>query len=337
MKLQITRREILGGAIAVGAAWACGEVAIAPSVTEKPLKDPRDLRALVQSPRNLILTRENLVLDALGTEGGIVTIPRGGGPLRTIARNGGLSMAQASGRVFFNRFLEPTSQKLQAVQFVPVDGGEVRTVQQATGGRTWAITASSDRVGWRDSDFALWVLDGEAPRKLSAGPAYDAYVTDLGFLWEVAPPYDVRLLHLTDWGGRDRIVETLPQDGAGAFGVGSQLLFADRKGFRRLMTGKADDYLPYGELMANRAGWATDGERLVWSKVTRVIDQGNYKDLRSTVYMAYPARPSVAPVVLLEDVRSVSDLAVDARGLAWVENILGAEYATPILMMADFV
>ncbi len=337
MKLNITRREILGGAIAVGAAWACGEVAIAPSVTEKPLKDPRDLRALVDFPKYLILTRDNLVLYSLGMEGGVVAIPRAGGPMRTLAMTGVYSLAQASGRVAFNTLLEPTSLHQQALRVVGLDGGGPRTVFQAVGARVWQVTSASQHIGWRDSDFALWVLDGEVPRKLSSGPADDAQATDLGMIWQPVSPYDARILRLTDWDGNERIVETLPQDGAGAFGVGSQLLFADRKGFRRLMTGKADDYLPYGELMANRAGWATDGERLVWSKVTRVIDQGNYKDLRSTVYMAYPARPSVAPLVLLEDVRSVSDLAVDARGLAWVENILGAEYATPILMMADFV
>jgi hypothetical protein len=337
MKLQITRREILGGAIAVGAAWACGEVAIAPSVTEKHLKDPRDLRALATSPRNLILTRENLILYALGMDGAILAIPRAGGPVRTVAKATVLSMAQALGKVFFVTFQDDQKQDARFLRSVGLDGSENRVVYQAVGGRDWNVSSSSQHVGWSDSNRAFWTLDGSAPRMLSSGPGDFAQATDLGMIWEPVSPYDARILRLTDWDGNERIVETLPQDGAGAFGVGSQLLFADRKGFRRLMTGKADDYLPYGELMANRAGWATDGERLVWSKVTRVIDQGNYKDLRSTVYMAYPARPSVAPVVLLEDVRSVSDLAVDARGIAWVENILGPEYATPILMMADFV
>ncbi|NOU34918.1 MAG: hypothetical protein HOO96_44060 [Polyangiaceae bacterium] len=188
MKLQITRREILGGAIAVGGAWACGEVAIAPSVTEKCLKDPRDLRALVTSPRNLILTRENLVLYALGMDGAILAIPRAGGPVRTVAKATVLSMAQALGKVFFVTFQDDQKQDSRFLRSVELDGSENRVVYQAVGGRDWTVSSSSQHVGWSDSNRAFWTLDGSAPRMLSSGPGDFAQATDLGMIWEPVSP-----------------------------------------------------------------------------------------------------------------------------------------------------
>ncbi len=286
---------------------------------------------------SIILTSDSLFLYAYGAEGKIVAIPRSNGPLRNLADASVVTMAQSSGRIVFNTYKNDLKQNYQLLQSVAADGSARRTIYDAAGVRGWKVTSSSQYVGWSDSDDALWVLDDATPRKLSIGPADAAVVTDVGFLWEPVSRDNGRILRLTDWDGKERIIETLPDDGAGAFGVGSMLLFADRKGFRRLQTGKPDDYLPYGESMARRAGFATDGERLVWSRVTRTIDMGGYQDFRSTVYMAYPARPSIAPVVLLEDVHSVGELAVDARGIAWIEALIGPEYATPILMMADFI
>jgi hypothetical protein len=335
MKLRLQRRQILALGAALGAAWACGEVAVSPgpAIPQKGLKPARNLRALVNKPQSVALTSTDLILHAFPKS--IVRIPRDGGPLQEVSSTSPLSLVLARGRIVFCATIGAGHY---AVDSVEVDGGGLKRLWEVkTEGRPPEMSGNAGRVAWTDPNSAIWALDGERVVQLSAGPAQNIYATNLGVVWTPrSNDLDLqREYRITSWDGVETLLGSSPTSPGPVVAVADVLLAPLEDAFFRLRPGGLDRYMAYAPGIGFPSAFATDGKTLVFAReIARKDPQVNQG---TSVGMVNPFRPNDPPTHIFDTKAGLSEIAYDDRGMAWIEVTYNQE-KTPsyTLMVADF-
>ncbi len=361
LSAALGRRQLLAMGAALAAQVGCGSGRSAPSesLLTRPLGPAVRFgdRDGYQEPAFLWLRPEAIVLSWARH---IVSMPRHEATPRNLVAVDALGLAIIGDRIVFAApshaaASEPPSvARIVAVDSMALDGSnrvrhfEARETRRGSKD-LWAVYGDGKRVVFTDTDGAIYELDGATPKRLSAGPAHDGVVCDLGFVWRDAVLGEDRTetFRLTRWDGSQatimqRIALPYPRP---LVSVGDRVLMGEPSGFTRLgLRGERSEasYVRYRvPPLEGTLPWAVtaNGQEIAWTQTTRYVDLG-YREARQSVWTCNLRQPDQVERIV-EDSPPIAELSMDGRGLAWVELGDGAVrdnpgFNIPLLVAADF-
>jgi hypothetical protein len=365
-KLKITRREVLTGVGGAGFAWACGAVADAVTKPDggatadggtdgnvqsaSDLK-ARDLRALFStSVTNIIFLNGELIVTGSAIlspaeEGNkIVVIPREGGPLRKYAASINSyidGLAAKDGKLYAQ--ISPLDRSTSTITRIESD--QLTEIwKERPGGLTKSrLFAGPNNMAWRSQTGQLFTLRSNTFFEVDESKCDHVCVgKDALASYSLLP--DANEVTLDSYVGR--VFDTTGKVQEIGQAIPATCLLDDGIVHVRQIGKTSARFVRTERDGKNErpifAGWegfaeasAFDGTRLIWLTPGKG-PASRYPQQYSNMWVGWPKEPERAPVKLLTGRKEVTQLAVDERGVAWVE-MNSDDATTYTLYMADFI
>jgi hypothetical protein len=356
---RLGRRQVLAMGAALSAQLGCGTGRSAPSdqLFTRELGPAVRFGDGYSRPAFLSLRPEAMILS---WDEHVVSMPRRDAPPRNIVAADARGLTVIGDRIVLaarghSASIDPPAMRsVIAIDSMDLDGGKrVRHFEGPDAATSlWAVYGDGKRAVWTDATGAIYWLDGQTPKRLSPGPAQDGVVCDLGFVWRVAVGPEeanrAETFRLTRWDGTQQTImrrAALPYRRP-LVAVGDLVLMGEPSGFTRLgLHGERSEsgYVRYrvppleGTLPS---AVTVHGQDIAWTQTTRFVDRPGSREARQSVWTCNPRQPDLAERIV-EDGPPIAELAIDARGMAWVELGDGAfmddpGFHVPLLVAADF-